>query len=198
MFVATLALIGGVIAAVIAVVRAPQLPQRWPLLGIAAIPAGALSFGVAHTLLCLSAIACITLWVWCNRRLSGSLLIAAGALLNLSVMAFHNGAMPITDTTLRAIGHVAPVGALLLGSKDIVIEASVWGWLGDWMIIPLGAERVMVASPGDVVLALGILWWLCFSGTARQGRYDVRSSSLFLHGQYTPAVGGTQPAPGSD
>lgn len=182
MFIATLAVIGGMIAAALAVARAPRLPRAWPMLVIAAIPAVMLLFGVHHTMLCVAAIIGLVVWTHRNWWLAGVPIIATGALLNLAVMALHNGAMPITDATLHALGYTAPVGTLLFGSKDVVVEPSVLTVFGDWIIVSLGTSRVMVASPGDVVLAVGLLWWLWFSGTSKRGFHDVRSASVSPRG----------------
>jgi len=198
MFIVALALVGGVLAAVIAMIRTPQLPRAWPLLAIAAVPAGALLLGIQHMLLCLVAIMSLVLWGWRNWRLAGTPLLSAGALLNLLAMAYHNGAMPILDTTLRAVGQTAPVGDLLLGSKDIVIATSPVALLSDWIILSLGADRWVIASPGDLLLVAGILWWLWFSGAAQRGTHDIRSTTVLSHRHSAPTARGTQPASGPD
>lgn len=198
MFIVVLALVGGAIAAVIAIIRTPQLPRAWPLLAVAAVPAGALLLGIQHMLLCLVAIISLVVWGWRNWRLRGAPLLLAGALLNLLTMTYHNGAMPILDTTLRAVGQTAPVGDLLLGSKDVVIGASPVALLSDWIILSLGADRWIIASPGDLLLAAGILWWLWFSGAAKRGTHDIRSTTVLSHRHSAPTARRTQPAPGPD
>lgn len=198
MFVVVLACICAVAAGIVAVVRAPQLPRRWPLLIIAALPAVGLLVGVHHSMLCVLAIVGTTAWAWSNRQLHGMPLILCGALLNLVVMAYHNGAMPIALDTMRSVGYTGQVGALLHGSKDVIVGATPLALLADWIILPLGGDRYMVASPGDMLLAAGIGWWLWFSGAAQRGKDDIRSLPTLSHRQQAATISGTKPAPSAD
>jgi hypothetical protein len=88
--------------------------------------------------------------------------VAVGVIMNLLVMAVHGGAMPIHADTLARIGHSFVPGTLLMGSKDIVVQSAVLWLLSDWLVLPAGATTY-VASPGDLVVIVGVIWWLMFS-----------------------------------
>ena len=89
--------------------------------------------------------------------------VAIGIGLNLLVMGVHNGSMPVrADILLRTFGVVAAPGTILVGSKDVVIDTSPLWLLSDWIILSLGATKVIV-SPGDLIIVAGVAWWLLFS-----------------------------------
>lgn len=149
-------------AALIAVWRPPRLPRYWPLLAIAAVPQLGNLLGVWITGMFLVSVGAIFVWCLCNRALAGVPAIAAGVVMNLLVMAFHGGAMPIHGATLAQIGYAVAPGTLLMGSKDLVVEKATLGLLADWLVLPAGITT-FVASPGDVVVLIGVIWWLLFS-----------------------------------
>ena len=156
------ALIGALCSAGLALWRAPQMPRYAPLLAIAAVPQIGSLFGIRIPWMFFIAIAAILVWSACNWPLRGAPIVGLGVGLNLLIMAFHGGAMPIRADVLAAIGQVATPGALLVGSKDVVIESSVLWLLSDWIVIGRGASTIVV-SPGDLILVGGIVWWLVFS-----------------------------------
>jgi len=92
-------------------------------------------------------------------------LLAAGLALNLTVIVFNGGFMPLPVETARALLPPpivaqlevgAPVGA---GSKDILLpEASiVLPWLADRFASPAALNRPFAFSIGDVLVALGVI-----------------------------------------
>lgn len=152
----------------IALLRPPRMPRYGPLLAIAAVPQLGSLFGI--WIPGMFAISVIAFCAWClsNRAIPGVLIVALGVMLNLLVMAFHDGAMPIHAEVLLAAGDAAPAGSLLWGSKDIVVHAAPLASLSDWMIVSSGA-RTLIASPGDLIAAAGILYWLVFSRSTKEG-----------------------------
>ncbi len=97
----------------------------------------------------------------------GVLIIALGVMLNLLVMACYGGAMPISTDVLAQLGHLAPHGVVMAGSKDVVIQSPNLALLSDWIIL-LSGSRIIVASPGDLIAVVGIAYWLLFSSSSKE------------------------------
>jgi hypothetical protein len=159
----------------LAFVRPPRLPRYAPLLAIAGVPQVGSLFGIwIPGMFAISAVA-FCAWCLCNRAIPGVLIVALGVMLNLLVMAFHDGAMPIQAHVLAVIGDAAPAGSLLWGSKDVVVHSAPLAALWDWMVVSSGA-RTLIASPGDLIAGAGILYWLMFSCSTKKGpTHDVIS-----------------------
>ena len=82
-----------------------------------------------------------------NAAMPGMPLVAAGALLNLVVVAM-NGGMPVSDDAVRAAAAAVPTDAL---HRTATADAKLI-FLSD--VIPVGILRA-VYSIGDVFIALG-------------------------------------------
>lgn len=152
-------------AALIAFWKQPVLPRAWPLLAIAALPQLISMLGIRGLILFSITTIALGLWCWLNRSLSGVWLVSIGIALNLLVMGLHGGAMPIHSDSLRALGHTVSEGTVLLGSKDLVVDAGLLRYLGDWIVVDW-TPIAFVASPGDILILLGIVQWL-FSQAVR-------------------------------
>jgi hypothetical protein len=152
------ALAGGALA----LWRPPQMPRYWLLLSIAAVPQLGSLLGIWIPGMFLVSVAAIFVWCLCNRAIAGVAAVAVGVVMNLLVMAFHGGAMPIHAETLASIGHNFAPGTLLMGSKDVVVQSAALWLLSDWLVLPAGATA-FVASPGDLVVIVGVIWWLLLS-----------------------------------
>lgn len=162
MLILTVALLGALCSAGLAFWRAPQVPRYWPLLAIAVAPQFGNLFGIAIPGMFFAAIIAVLIWCFGNWHIPGALLIALGVGLNWLVMALHGGSMPIRADVLALIGQAAPIGTQLAGSKDVVVQTSLLWWLSDWIVISAGS-KILVVSPGDLVIVGGILYWLVFS-----------------------------------
>jgi hypothetical protein len=162
----TLYLMGALVGAALAIWRPPRLPRYCLLLAIAAVPQLGGLLGVRIPGMFLVTVSTILLWCLCNRRIGGIPLLTLGILLNLLPMALHGGAMPIQAATLAQIGDAVAPGTLLSGSKDIVVGSTPLALLSDWIVIP--SLIMIVASPGDIIALLGIVWWLLFSHTGEK------------------------------
>ena len=86
-----------------------------------------------------------------NRILPGMMVIGAGVLLNVAVIA-SNGAMPVSIDAIRVagIGRVPDESSL---KHEMLGPDSTLPWLGD--VIPLPKLQEIV-SVGDLVIVLGI------------------------------------------
>ena len=151
----------------LALLRPPRMPRYAPLLAIAAVPQIGSLFGIWIPGMFLISVAAFCIWCLWNRNIPGVLIVALGVMLNLLVMAFNDGAMPIHAAVLAAAGDGAPAGALLWGSKDVVVRSAPLAALSDWMIFSSGAHK-LIASPGDLIAAAGILYWLLFSCSTKE------------------------------
>ena len=162
MTVLLLYLLCALVGAIVAFGRPPRMPRYWLLLAIAAVPQLGNLLGVWISGMFLVSVGAIFVWCLCNRAIAGVPAIAVGVVMNLMVMAFHGGAMPIHAATLAQIGYAVAPGTLLMGSKDLVVQTAALGLLADWLVLPAGVAT-FVASPGDLVVLIGVIWWLLFS-----------------------------------
>lgn len=181
-----LALVGGALASIVALWRQPALPRAWLVLSLAATPQLLLLLGIRLPGMYLITGAVALVWCLINRRLSGALLIAVGIGLNLLIMAYHNGTMPIRSDVITAIGEPFEPGTAFVNSKDTVVASSPLWLLSDWIIVPTKPYPV-VASPGDLLIVVGIVWWLFFS---HQPAKDVANADNVRDS----GLGGTAPA----
>jgi hypothetical protein len=164
-FYCAIALVCGLIA----LVRAPRVPRYWLLLIIAAVPQCGLVLGIHIPGMVIVSAICVALWGMANTVIAGLPAAAAGMLLNLLAMALHNGRMPIAADLLARLGTQATPGSALLGSKDIVVDASPLIWLSDHIVLRAGPLD-LIASPGDLIVVIGILWWLLASPEPQRSR----------------------------
>jgi hypothetical protein len=169
--------------AIFALWRPPRMPRYWPLLAIAAVPQLGGTFGIWIPGMFLVSVTAIFVWCLANRAVTGVLIVGAGVALNLLAMAFHGGAMPIRADVLAGIGHAIEPGTLLMGSKDIVVRSTVLWLLSDWLVLP-SALITIVASPGDLIVIVGVMTWLLFSHTREkdQPMMTLRVTSNVDHG----------------
>jgi Family of unknown function (DUF5317) len=159
----------------IALLRPPQMPRYAPLLAIAAVPQLGSLLGIWIPGMFVISVAAFCVWCLSNRAIPGVMIVALGVMLNMLVMAFHDGAMPIQAHVLAVVGDAAPAGSLLWGSKDVVVHSAPLASLSDWMIVSSGAHT-LIASPGDLIAGAGILYWLVFSCSTKKGlTHDVIS-----------------------
>ena len=185
----TLSLIGALVSGALAFWRRPRMPRYWPLLAVAIVPQVGNLVGIRIPGMFFVAIAVIGIWCAYNRDIFGTAVVAVGIGLNLLVMGFHGGSMPIrADILLRAFGVVAVPGTVLVGSKDVVIDTSALWLLSDWIILALGSKKVVV-SPGDLIIIAGVAWWLLFSHKPEkdQAHADFIDQTGFARTAYPPA-----------
>ena len=101
-----------------------------------------------------------------NRRLPGAWLIMVGLAMNLAVVV-PNGGMPVSAAAIHTAG--APASAQI--SVDLkhheMTDDDVLAFLGD--VIPIPEPIGIVLSAGDVVLYLGLAWFLVAITLGRSG-----------------------------
>src|SRR4051794_28879982 len=102
----TLSAVGALLSGSLAFWRKPQLPRYWPLLAIALGPQVGHLVGVRIPRMFSVAIAVIGIWCAYNRGIAGTAVVAAAIGLNLLVMGFHGGSMPVRANILATLGQV--------------------------------------------------------------------------------------------
>jgi hypothetical protein len=144
---------------------------QWPLLQA---PGGPVQrIGVQQALFLLSHLLLLG-FVWRNRQLPGIQLVGLGVACNLLVIVANGGLMPIAPGTLVQINPGStlaqwPIGAHYGHSKDIILlqaEIRLWA-LSDILVIPPPFPRPTAFSPGDLLIAVGIVVLLQGSGMAK-------------------------------
>jgi hypothetical protein len=184
-----LSIFGALLSGALAFWRRPQMPRYWLLLVIALVPQVGNLAGIRIPGMFFVAIAVIGIWCAYNRDIAGTAVVAIGIGLNLLVMGFHGGSMPIRADVLASLGHAAAHGMEPVGSKDIVIDTSMLWLLSDWIILTLGAKKVVV-SPGDLIIVAGVAWWLLFSHRPEkdQAHADIIDQTGLARAAYTPTA----------
>jgi hypothetical protein len=117
--------------------------------------------------------------------------------LNLLVIAFNGGFMPISPETVARLAPDAPpetwaIGERLGSTKDLVLPAADirLGWLSDRFVMATGFSGDRVAfSLGDVMIALGTFWlfWSLGSQGSNKSRLPLQTpAKSFLLGSWQP------------
>ena len=92
-------------------------------------------------------------FIWVNRRIPGTPLIALGATLNFAAIAANGGTMPASAWAW----HTAGFDVLTDGFENSNVVASPrLVWLGDVFAIPHGWPLANVFSVGDVIVVVGV------------------------------------------
>jgi hypothetical protein len=107
--------------------------------------------------------------VWLNRRLAGMSLIFIGIFLNFLVITANGGVMPITTEILEQTNRTSKVmpvtdenshvEGMLQGSKAAVVQNPNLLFLGDVIVLPMPGGGSGAVSIGDIVLAIGVIWF---------------------------------------
>ena len=98
------------------------------------------------------------------RRFIGAWLIAAGIAMNFVPMAAHGGNMPVAYEVVRDSGAFPSItqeqiGSQLHNSKDVLLWKDDIHFypLSDHIVLTLPGYRTNIYSPGDAVIAAGVL-----------------------------------------
>jgi hypothetical protein len=133
---------------------------------ITMVPAFPTRVGEAlHLLTFVSAAA----FIWANRQIPGTLLIALGAGLNLAAIAANSGTMPASPWAWRTAGFATLTDGF---ENSNVVTSARLPWLGDVFAIPHGWPFANVFSIGDVIIVIGVGYFahrVARSATAASG-----------------------------
>ncbi len=118
-------------------------------------------------------------FVWSNRDLIGIRIFGLGLILNLIVIIFNNGLMPLAPETAQAIFPDTPPAAWQIGSrpgrsKNVLLqpEDTRLAWLSDSILLPEWFPWTRALSPGDVLIALGVFWLLAIENPDEPTPHD--------------------------
>lgn len=101
-----------------------------------------------------------------NRRHAGMFILLCGVVLNLAVMIFNGGFMPISpQTASRLVSEESLLDIQTgsrIGAKDILLhpEDTRFEWLADRFLPPVWFPYQVAFSLGDIFIAFGVLWLL--------------------------------------
>ncbi len=131
-------------------------------------------------------------WLLLNRAVPGILLVMAGALLNLTVMAANGGYMPVTQEALARSGHedrilIQDGRSYVAGSKDVILESDetvLWP-LSDVLTIPQGFPLAANFSFGDILIAVGV-GRLAYAAVRRgaEEKVEIRTGTISESGRW--------------
>ncbi|MFQ5594313.1 MAG: DUF5317 family protein [Anaerolineae bacterium] len=102
-------------------------------------------------------------WFALNFRLPGMLLIGLGLLLNLAAIASNGGYMPASPSALERAGMTSRLTNLeeaVHNNSVIAAEDTHLYYLSDIFAIPKEIPLANVFSVGDVLIALGAIYFL--------------------------------------
>lgn len=106
----------------------------------------------------------LLLFVIINYREGALWLMALGMLSNFIAIAANGGYMPVSVDALRAAGKLTVVESLRAtgrsGNVIIMSEQTQLNFLGDLFWLPAGVPLANAFSIGDLLLAVGIVWFL--------------------------------------
>ncbi|HEX2980426.1 MAG TPA: DUF5317 domain-containing protein [Anaerolineaceae bacterium] len=109
----------------------------------------------------------LLLFVLLNGRLPGFWLLGLGLAMNMLVIGLNRGLMPISPETITRRSDAVPPSAYTVGErlgygKDVVLrpEDTRLEILADRFVTPSWFPEHFAFSLGDIVLALGMIWFL--------------------------------------
>lgn len=123
---------------------------------------GATLIGAWGPALYLLSFCALLSFIWINRHLPGFLLIGAGILGNVLVIAANGGHMPVSLDALRqaGLGHlVEPLQSGAVFTHTAMGPENHLRWLGDLFALQRPYPRPKVLSVGDIILALGMFYF---------------------------------------
>lgn len=134
------------------------VPLALQLLLYSPLPGVASPFGAAAGFLHVVTFALAALVVFANLRLDGFVLLWCGLMTNLSVVVANSGYMPVAAAA-RAVAGLPP----LAGPHNNVVpmtDATPFWFLGDLLPLPSFVPFAQVYSIGDLLIALGLVWFI--------------------------------------
>jgi Family of unknown function (DUF5317) len=121
-----------------------------------------------------------------NLKLPGFAVISVGAFLNLIAILTNGGYMPSSPDAWAALNGVAQLPKTGYTNSALIGPNTPLPFLGDVFYLPHPIPFANVFSIGDVVIAIGAVWFLV---AAMRGRAGKRSELSPLPSTRQPAAG---------
>lgn len=120
-----------------------------------------------------------------NRRLPGAWLVMVGLGMNL-VVVVPNGGMPVSASAVHEAGGPTSAGIATDLKHHEMSGGDALSFLGD--VIPVPSPIGIVLSPGDVLLYVGVAWFLLAITLGRSGENRRPPARWFLmyRGKHLP------------
>ena len=119
-------------------------------------------------------------FAYANRKLIGMWLLIGGLALNLAVISFNGGFMPISPQTAThlvpsSVVQSIPLGSRFGESKDILLppEDTRLEWLADRFLLPKWFPSRVAFSLGDLLIAVGAFWLLATQRSQSQKKENI-------------------------
>ena len=100
-----------------------------------------------------------------NRHLPGSAYLIGGSLANALVITANGGRMPVSEWAIHVAAHDAERAAAVAGlaaenslTHELLGPETRLPWLADIIPLPRPFPFPSVASVGDVLIAVGLMW----------------------------------------
>jgi hypothetical protein len=111
-----------------------------------------------HAPIHVATYALLAAFLWCNRRLPGMLVVAAGGAANAAAILANGGVMPARADALATAGMPAEKAGEFANSA--VVHEAALSWLGDVFAVPASWPASNVFSIGDVLISAGLAFAL--------------------------------------
>jgi hypothetical protein len=107
----------------------------------------------------------LLVFAWYNRQQPGFWALGTGLLLNLTVIAFNGGLMPVNPEVVSQLLPEASARTWQIGDRigwNVVlpVEATGLWWLSDHLLMPAWLPYRKALSVGDICIAIGAFWLL--------------------------------------
>jgi hypothetical protein len=159
-----------------------QIRLRWwgiipaaLVLQLGPLPQGGGTDLLIRTIILSLSYAMIVVFTLVNLRVPGMVLIMVGVIANFAVIA-ANGGMPVGAEALRDSGQSVVLTEMresVPATHHLVTEEDSLTFLGDVIGVPPPIGRAI--SIGDIIVCLGLIWFIASSMRAPSARKESRS-----------------------
>jgi Family of unknown function (DUF5317) len=146
------------------------------VLQLGPLPQGGGTDLLIRTIILSLSYAIIVVFTLVNVRVPGMVLIMVGVMANFSVIA-ANGGMPVGAEALRDSGQDVVLTEMRGSAPDthhLVTEEDSLTFLGDVIGVPPPIARAI--SIGDIIVCLGLIWFIASAMRGPSARKENRSS----------------------
>ncbi|MCL6574434.1 MAG: DUF5317 domain-containing protein [Bacillus sp. (in: Bacteria)] len=124
------------------------------------------------------------LFLFINRNNPGFILILIGVFLNFLVMVLNDGRMPVSVDAAAVLdpGYIEALKESLYAKHTMLTSSTYLGFLGDVIPISDPYPRTQIISIGDIIMNIGIFYFIQYLMVHHPLAKKVNNPSLFLEG----------------